>query len=196
MSTVYAHVFSTSAMRLCGRDELHGLPAGLCRYGRPASPKVSTLQRTPRRAVHRHLGKRRKQPDKFPGQTIAAAADADSGITLQYVTGKALKLLHSRHDRDILNLAIPALFSIMLDPIMSLTDTGNAFGYRNLVLKSECMLQPLDLSCQCSSGRPPRIRPAGCGRPEWHHFCFFFCCLQLSAVHHHTLSSSSSSSGG
>ena len=33
-------------------------------------------------------------------------------------------LLHSRHDRDILGLAVPALASILLDPLMSVVDTG------------------------------------------------------------------------
>ena len=34
------------------------------------------------------------------------------------------KLLHSRHDADIFHIALPALASILLDPLMSLTDTG------------------------------------------------------------------------
>lgn len=44
-------------------------------------------------------------------------------------------LLRSRHDRDILGLAVPALASILLDPLMSVVDTGT------LLLSNAAMLR-------------------------------------------------------
>lgn len=57
---------------------------------------------------------------------VSAVADSGPASALLSAYRKSSSLLHSRHDKDIFNLAIPALFSILLDPIMSLTDTGRA----------------------------------------------------------------------
>lgn len=66
-----------------------------------------------------------------PGRTppwracrITALADSGAESILTVAGRKGSALLYSRHDRDIFNLAVPALFSILLDPLMSLTDTG------------------------------------------------------------------------
>lgn len=37
---------------------------------------------------------------------------------------RILPRLRSKHDADIFNIAIPALFAILLDPVMSLVDAG------------------------------------------------------------------------
>lgn len=55
---------------------------------------------------------------------VFAIADSGSESVFAVALRKSSSLLYSRHDKDIFNLAIPALFSILLDPIMSLTDTG------------------------------------------------------------------------
>lgn len=75
----------------------------------------------------------------------ASAADASfpeersSGRFLPSLPSKAQQLLHSRHDRDIFNLAVPALFSLMLDPIMSVTDTGTQSHLPHIHLDRKCM---------------------------------------------------------
>ena len=38
--------------------------------------------------------------------------------------GRLRSFLFSEYDADIFGLAIPALFSILLDPLMTLTDSG------------------------------------------------------------------------
>ena len=52
---------------------------------------------------------------------VSGTADAtyDSGQQ-----GGIRRLFFNEHDRDIFGLAIPALFSILLDPLMTLTDSG------------------------------------------------------------------------
>ena len=55
---------------------------------------------------------------------VFAVADSGPGAALGVAWRKSSSLLHSRHDKEIFKLAVPALISILLDPIMSLTDTG------------------------------------------------------------------------
>ena len=57
-------------------------------------------------------------------------ADSGSESILAVTLRKSGSLMYSRHDKDIFNLAIPALFSILLDPIMSLTDTGRGGNHK------------------------------------------------------------------
>jgi len=68
--------------------------------------------------------KRRNVLGRLIVQSVASSGSGSQG--LNRVEGKPTSLLRSIHDRDIVNLAVPALFSILLDPIMSLTDTGEA----------------------------------------------------------------------
>lgn len=52
------------------------------------------------------------------GLASSSSSDSAGGLGIR-------GLLHSKFDKDIFGLAVPALFSILLDPIMSLVDTGD-----------------------------------------------------------------------
>ena len=55
------------------------------------------------------------------------------------------RLFRSRYDADIFRLAIPALMSILLDPVMSLVDTG--MHDQCLLLQAVELANPVILPC-------------------------------------------------
>jgi hypothetical protein len=76
---------------------------------------------------HTRCEKRRNVSRQLIIQSAASPGSESEGP--KSAGGRPKSLLHSIHDRDIVNLAVPALFSILLDPIMSLTDTGEPFTF-------------------------------------------------------------------
>ena len=53
-----------------------------------------------------------------------AASDSGSSHSIENGKSRFRRLWRSEHDGDIFALAIPALFGILLDPIMTMTDSG------------------------------------------------------------------------
>ena len=113
------------------REQVHNIHA-LCR-----PPKFATVQRSNLQCQHALQPSANWVPAR-PQSSVSHNRRRRQGLLLQAVSVTALgqpeppkstaapvdSLLHSRHDRDILGLAVPALASILLDPLMSVVDTG------------------------------------------------------------------------
>ena len=87
----------------------------------PKHQAAASLTRLKRFALSK-----RRQLDRREVQAIAGATE--DGF-VQRASSSLVSSLHSVHDKDIFTLAIPALGSILLDPLMSLVDTGAQVQY-------------------------------------------------------------------
>ena len=97
-----------------------------CRNSPAARPSVHKLCQPSRRPDCSE----RCQPLRATGSSHQHKSSSSSGSSKLAAFGR---LFRSRYDADIFRLAIPALMSILLDPVMSLVDTGA----ENLALTSK-----------------------------------------------------------
>ena len=97
-----------------------------CRSHLPLHRRLEQSRSAKTRGIEPHHKPSRVR--RWRTSRITALADSGSESILTVAGRKGSALLYSRHDKDIFNLAVPALFSILLDPLMSLTDTGRTIS--------------------------------------------------------------------
>ena len=148
----------------------------------PAVPRPCAFakQRRAQRAVKQRI----KPHQRCPTLRLRAAGD----IALPGPTGPAEdvvlpepglihpSVLNSEYDQEIVGLAIPALGSILVDPMLSLVDTGqkNAAADMDALFRLACLLSLIIAQlahvtrfCAGSFGRKARVCTSGSCGLEW-----------------------------
>lgn len=104
------------------------LPCGVKSLNTGKYKSAALVSRSNRNRVVCQQGGAPRHPDftprRGPRSAGVFAADFPTDALRHPFALRSLHFKLNNHDRDIFNLAIPALFSTLLDPVMGLVDTG------------------------------------------------------------------------